>query len=149
MFNPAAQLGYYLPVWGRPMCAMQSELHNLLSAASRKQVRPPAVLFMQGDEPCGVYLVCSGRVRLFIRNPVTGAVTFDRTVEPGSMLGLPAVFGDKPYSMSAEVLENTEVAFVPRPRFLEMMQSDGQLCMRCLQLLSDEVRVARNAITGD
>lgn len=112
-------------------------------------MRPPAVLFVQGDEPSGVYLVCSGKVRLFIRNPVTGAVTFDRTVEPGSMLGLPAVFGDKPYSMSAEVLENSEVAFVPRPRFLQMMQSDGQLCMRCLQLLSDEVRIARNAITGD
>jgi len=128
------------------MCAMQSELQDLLTISSRKNVRAPAVLFAQGDEPCGVYLVCSGKVRLFIRNPVTGAVTFDRTAEPGTLLGLPAVFGDRPYSMTAEVLENGEVAFISRPRFLELMQSDGQLCMRCLQLLSDEVRIARNAI---
>jgi len=131
------------------MSAMQSELQTLLASASRKEVRPPAILFVQGDEPLGVYVVCSGKVRLFIRNPVTGVITFDRTVEPGNMLGLPAVFGDKPYSMSAEVLEKSEVAFIPRPRFLELMQSDGQLCMRCLQLLSDEVRVARQAIGGD
>jgi CRP-like cAMP-binding protein len=131
------------------MCATRSELQNLLAVASRKEVRPPAILFVQGDEPAGVYVVCSGKVRLFIRNPVTGAITFDRAVEPGNMLGLPAVFGDKPYSMSAEVLEGGEVAFINRQKFLEMMQKDGQLCMRCLQLLSDEVRVARHAIGGD
>ena len=130
------------------MCAMRSELQDLLAIASRKKVRATAVLFIQGEEPAGVYLVCSGNVRLFIRNPITGEITFDRTVEPGSLLGLPAVFGDKPYSMSAEVLADSEVAFIPRPRFLELMQSDGQLCMRCLQLLSDEVRIARSAIKG-
>lgn len=131
------------------MCAIQSELQNLLAIASYKEVRPPSVLFIQGDEPSGVYIVCSGKVRLFIRNPITGAITFDRTVEPGNMLGLPAVFGDKPYSMSAEMLERGEIAFISRAKFLELMQKDGQLCMRCLQLLSDEVRVARQAIGGD
>jgi len=104
---------------------------------------------VQGDEPAGVFLVCSGRVRLFIRNPLTGAITFDRVAEPGSLLGLPAAFGDRPYSMTAEAAEETEVAFVERPMFLEMMRNDGQLCMRCLQLLSDEVRIAREAIGGD
>ncbi len=131
------------------MCALQSELQNLLAIASHKQLRPPDILFIQGDEPAGVYLVCSGKVRLFIRNPVTGAITFDHTVEPGNLLGLPAVFGDKPYSMSAEAVETTEVAFISRPKFLELMQKDGQLCMRCLQLLSDEVRIARQAIGGN
>jgi CRP/FNR family transcriptional regulator len=128
---------------------MQSELQDLLAVGNRKRFRPPTILFAQGDEPAGVYVVTSGKVRLFIRNPDTGAITFDRISEPGSMLGLPAVFGDRPYSMSAEAVEETEVAFVPRRLFLELMQSNGQLCMRCLQLLSEEVRVARDAITGD
>ena len=131
------------------MCAVQSELQDLLTIGSRKRFRPSSVLFVQGDEPAGVYVVCSGKVRLFIRNPVSGSITFDRISEPGSMLGLPAVFGDKPYSMSAEAADETEVAFIPRRRFLELMQSNGQLCMRCLQLLSEEVRIARNAITGE
>jgi len=131
------------------MCAVQSELQSLLEIASRKLFRPPSILFVQGDEPTGVFLVCSGKVRLFIRNPATGTITFDRIAGPGSMLGLPAVFGDRPYSMSAEVIEETEAAYVPRRQFLEAMQSNGQLCMRCLQLLSDEVRVARDAITGE
>ena len=131
------------------MCAVQSELQDLLANATRKRFRPAAVLFAQGDEPVGVYILISGKVRLFIRNPVTGVITFDRHAEPGSMLGLPAVFGDKPYSMSAEAAEESEVGFVNRRRFLEIMQSNGQLCMRCLQLLSDEVRIARGAISGD
>ncbi|HVZ16838.1 MAG TPA: cyclic nucleotide-binding domain-containing protein [Terriglobales bacterium] len=131
------------------MCAVQSELQDLLAAGTRKRFRPSAILFVQGDKPSGVYLLCSGKIRLFIRNPVTGVITFDRTVEPGSILGLPAVFGDKTYSMSAEVLEEAEMAFIPSRRFLELMQTNGQLCMRCLQLLSDEVRIARSAIGGD
>lgn len=117
--------------------------------ARRKLVRKSAVLFVQGDSASGVYVVCSGKVRLFIRNPITAEVTFDRIVEPGSLLGLPAVFGDKPYSMSAEMVQEGEVGFISRERFLESMQKDGRLCMRCLQLLSEEVRVARGAIGGD
>ena len=131
------------------MCAVSPEFQDLLAIGIRKRVDRAAILFAQGDDPLGVYVVCSGKVRLFIRNVVTGAITFDRIAEPGSMLGLPAVFGDKPYSMSAEAVEDVEVAFIPRPRFLDLMQSNGQLCMRCLQLLSEEVRIARNAITGD
>ena len=128
------------------MSSLQPELQKLLSIASRKSVRAPAVLFQQGDSPVGVYMVVSGKVRLTIRNPETQAITFDRPAQPGSLLGLPAVFGDRPYSMTAEVLADAEVAYVDRPRFLAMMHEDNLLCMRCLQLLSDEVRIARGAI---
>ena len=131
------------------MSSLQPELQQLLSMTSRKHVRASATLFCQGDEPAGVYIVLGGRVRLTIRNPATQAITFDRPAEPGSLLGLPAVFGDRPYSMTAEVVEDAELGFIERKRFLALMQEDGQLCMRCLQLLSDEVRVARGAITGD
>lgn len=131
------------------MSTLQPELQQLLSMASRKSLHAPAVLFNQGDEPKGVYMVVSGKVRLTIRNPETQAITFDRPAEPGSLLGLPAVFGDRPYSMTAEVVTDSDLAFIERPRFLAMMQADGRLCMRCLQLLSDEVRIARGAITGD
>ncbi len=131
------------------MCAVQSEIQELIAMSRRKSVKASAVLFMQGDLASGVYVVCSGKVRLFIRNPVTGEVTFDRMATPGSLLGLPAVFGDKPYSMSAEVAQEGEVGFISRERFMEAMQKDGRLCMRCLQLLSEEVRIARGAITGE
>jgi len=113
---------------------------------NRKSVRASSVLFRQGDEPEGVYMVIAGKVRLIIRNPETQVITFDRPAEPGSLLGLPAVFADRPYSMTAEVLEDSEVAYIGRSRFLAMMQADNLLCMRCLQLLSDEVRIARGAI---
>jgi CRP-like cAMP-binding protein len=142
-------LGQFGSFWVNSMCAMQSEIQDLLAMARRKPVRTSAILFVQGDSASGVYVVCSGTVRLFIRNPVTGEVTFDRVVAPGSLLGLPAVFGDKPYSMSAEVAQDGEVGFISRERFLEAMSQDGRLCLRCLQLLSEEVRIARGAITGD
>ena len=118
---------------------------SLLHLGSCKKVRAGSILFAQGDSANGVYVVRSGKIRLFIRNPVTGQVTFDRFTGPGSLLGLPAVFGEKPYSMSAEVVEAGEVAFIPREQFVEAMRNDGRLSMRCLQLLSDEVRVARAA----
>jgi CRP-like cAMP-binding protein len=144
--SESRQNRYYAPGWGASMSASQNEIQALIAVAKRKVFRSSNVLFAQGDSATGVFVVCRGSVRLFIRNPVSGKITFDRCAGPGSLLGLPAVFGDKPYSMSAEAVEESEVGFLPREKFLSLMQEDGRLCMRCLQLLSDEVRVARAAV---
>jgi CRP-like cAMP-binding protein len=123
----------------------QNEIQALILASDLAKHSVGSIVFHQGDAASGVYIVRKGKIRLFIRNPVTQQITFDRSAGPGSLLGLPAVFGDKPYSMSAEVLEEAELGFLERNRFMSLMEQDGRLCMRCLQMLSDEVRIARTA----
>jgi CRP-like cAMP-binding protein len=58
------------------------------------------LLFAQGDEPIGVFLVRSGTVQAVVHSDDGGVVAIFRA-NPGSVLGLPAVTSDQLYSLSA------------------------------------------------
>jgi len=122
--------------------AMREELLRL----SMRIIREPKgkVLFRQGDDAQGLYLVCSGRVSLGMEQ---GNSAFPpRIVGPGGVLGLPATVAGSPYSLTAETLDKTELAFVPRELVLKTLATNQELCFEVMQLLSSEISGTRNAI---
>src|SRR5271157_2331339 len=54
-----------------------------------------AVLFVEGQEPCGVFVICHGRVKLTV-NSAHGRSLILRIVEPGQVVGLPGTMSGKP-----------------------------------------------------
>ena len=64
----------------------------------------------------------------------------------GSLLGLPGLVGNEPYSMSANASKGSELSFVARKDFDDLMQSDPSLLLRVLHVLAAEVRSARHAL---
>src|SRR5580698_1186673 len=54
-----------------------------------------AVLFIEGQDPRGVYILCNGRVKLFGASAAGRAVIF-RIAEPGEIIGLPSTLSFKP-----------------------------------------------------
>lgn len=105
------------------------------------------VLFHQGDQPVGLYILHAGEVFLTIDSPC-GDEVISHCAHPGSLLGLPGVVGDCPYSLSAVARRGSEVTFVSRDDFATMMLNEPQLSMMILRMLASEVRSARMAITG-
>jgi CRP-like cAMP-binding protein len=101
-------------------------------------------LFWQGDEPVGVYLVRDGVVTLTMRG-ADGDPVLELTVEPNSLLGLPAVVSNSRYSLSATAKGGAEVSFVPREEFSKMMLTEPGLAVLILKVLAAEVRTARIA----
>jgi len=69
-------------------------------------------------------------------------------VSAGSVLGLPAVVGNQPYSLTASALKGAELAFVNGEEFSALMLSTPSLSMSVLRILAAEVRNARSAISG-
>ena len=105
------------------------------------------VLFHQGDEPVGLYILHAGEVFVSMDSPC-GDEVISFSVHPGSLLGLPGVVGNSAYSLSAVARRGSEIAFVSRDDFACMMLSEPQLSMMILRMLANEVRTARMAITG-
>ncbi|HTR26660.1 MAG TPA: Crp/Fnr family transcriptional regulator [Terriglobales bacterium] len=102
------------------------------------------VLFHHGDEARGLYLVCSGRVSVDLE---PGSYAFPpRIAGPGAVLGLPATVAGSPYSLTAEVLDKAEVAFVPRDLVVKALATNQELCFEVMQLLSSEISGTRNAL---
>lgn len=102
-----------------------------------------SVLFHQGDAPTGLYILHRGEVTLTLDSP--GGQLSTQAV-PGSLLGLPGLVGNQPYTLTATVRSDAKVSFVSGDDFTALMESEPQLAFKVLQVLAAEVRSARNAI---
>jgi len=116
----------------------------------QKQATPVAldsgnVLFRQGEAPTGVYIVRKGSAKLMSRSD--GDVVLNLEAGAGSLLGVPAVIGSKPYSLTAEAIDGAEVSVVKCEDFVHLMHTDPQLSFRVLRVLAEEVRYAREALS--
>jgi CRP-like cAMP-binding protein len=115
-----------------------------------KQSRPvpvgsDGVLFRQGDAPTGVFILRKGSARLTSKSD--GDAILSVRAGAGSLLGVPAVVGAKPYSLTAEALEGAEVSLLPSEDFVRLMNTQPGLSFRVLQVLAEEVRFAREALS--
>ena len=81
------------------------------------------VLFRQGDAPAGVYILHQGEVTLTLES-AKGKPILSTEAGAGSLLGLPGLVGNEPYSLTAVAREGAEVSFVSRDQFTVLMQAD-------------------------
>lgn len=122
-----------------------SELQAALRAFSSQAVerKAPEFLFHQGDKPHGCYLIKRGKVRLSMESP-SGQKIVQRVVGEGCLVGLPASINGRMYSLSCEVIEDVELAYLSRQDLALLMKSDTGTAMKLLDLLSIEVQAVRS-----
>jgi CRP/FNR family transcriptional regulator, cyclic AMP receptor protein len=122
---------------------------ELLDALEQRAAPVPCendhILFHQGEVPSGVFILVKGEVALTMSTP-TGQSVVDMRAGAGSLLGLPGVVGNEPYSMTAVAQPGAELHFVAREKFATIMQTSPALAMKILQVLAAEVRSARRAL---
>jgi len=120
------------------------ELAEALDAIASSQSYPAGqVLFQQGQPAEGVLVVRRGAVRLSAMSHGNDPRLPYRTVGPGYVLGLPALFSGQPYSLTAEALEECVVGFVEREKALELVRKRLDLCLQAADLLAREIRGLR------
>ena len=95
-----------------------------------------AILFVEGQSPRGVFILCSGRVKLSTSS-ADGRTLILRISEPGEVLGLPATITGKPYELTADVIEPTQANFVHREDFLHFLREHGEAALRVAQQLGE------------
>ena len=104
------------------------------------------VLFRQGDLPVGLFIVHNGEATLSMDSGEKENV-FSCQVTAGSVLGVPGLIGNQPYSLTAMAQSGAQVSFIAREDFNALMQSEQPLMLMVLQVLAAEVRSARLALT--
>jgi CRP-like cAMP-binding protein len=104
------------------------------------------ILFNEGEDPIGLFILQSGEAVL-LRHAETGNVVMCLRTSAGSLLGLPGVIGNEPYTLTAMARKDSEVGFVSREDFEELLIAEPSLYPKVLQLLATEVRTARQALS--
>jgi CRP-like cAMP-binding protein len=99
-------------------------------------------LFHQGDNPDGLFILQSGEAAL-VMHATSGDLVMCLSASAGSLLGLPAVISNEPYTMTALVRKGSEVGFVSREDFGNLLSAEPLLYHKVLQVLASEVRIAR------
>ena len=105
------------------------------------------VLFNQGDDPQGLYILDQGETTLTMASP-TGEQLMSIQAHAGSLLGLPGLIGDEPYTLTAIARNGARLSFVPRDEFTSLMSADPLLAIKMLQVLAAELRSARRALSN-
>ena len=104
------------------------------------------VLFNQGDAPVGLYILSRGKVTVSMDSG-DSAAAFSCQATAGSLLGLPGLIANQPYSLTAIAHPGAQVGFISRDDFNALMLAESTLMVKILQVLAAEVRSARLAIT--
>jgi CRP-like cAMP-binding protein len=101
-------------------------------------------LFHRGENVVGVFLIVEGTIRLGLERDPRGFPS--RLLGAGSLVGLPATLSDSTYSLTAEVLEDARLVFVPAPRLRQLLRDQPQLCFDVMTILTEELTQTRAAL---
>src|SRR5271163_2336695 len=121
----------------RLFCGLPPEALAGLDSLSSSAIYPKgAVLFVEGQVPRGVLVICNGLVKLSTSS-AGGKSLILRMAAPGEVIGLPGTISGKPYEATAEALEPIQANFIPRKPFLEFLRTHGEVALRVAQALTD------------
>jgi CRP/FNR family transcriptional regulator len=87
----------------------------------RKLYPKGSVMLVEGHGARGVYVLCSGRVKLSITS-AEGKALIVRIARPGDLLGIHATLAGHPYEATAETLAPSQVDFISRKDLLILLE---------------------------
>jgi CRP/FNR family transcriptional regulator, cyclic AMP receptor protein len=123
-------------------CAVSQPALRSLAAISHKSTLPAgAILFVEGQAPRGLFVVCSGRVNLSTTSQ-EGKVLILKTVIAGETLGLSATISGMPYEVTAETATPCQLGFVERKHFTDLMEAHSEIGVNSAHSLSREYQNA-------
>lgn len=121
----------------RVFCNLPQEALRALDAISSSASYPKgAVLFVQGQQPRGVFILCSGRVKMSASS-TEGKSLILRIAGVGEIVGVPGTLSGKPYELTAEAFEPIQAAFIPRDAFLQFLREHGEAALSVAEILTE------------
>jgi CRP/FNR family transcriptional regulator, cyclic AMP receptor protein len=93
------------------------------------------MLFIEGQEPRGVFVLCAGKAKLFTSSS-DGKTIITKISGAGDVLGLNAAISNRPYEVTAEMTEPGQANFIARDALLQFLREYGEVALRVAEQLS-------------
>jgi CRP/FNR family transcriptional regulator, cyclic AMP receptor protein len=123
-------------------CRFSPAVLRSVDEVSRHTIMPAgALLFVEGQTPRGVYIVCSGKVKLYTTSK-DGKVLILKQAEAGEVLGLSAAISGTNYEMTAETALPSQLNFIGRQDFMTLLQTHSEMGVHATLSLSREFQSA-------
>ena len=117
----------------------EKQLNEIKSIAVDRRFKKGEIIFTEGDEGNGFYVVIDGQVKIFKLSP-EGKEQILHIFGSGDPVGEVAVFAGRSFPANAEAITATRVLFFPRTAFLDLISANPSLAMKMLAVLSMRLR---------
>lgn len=116
------------------------ELALMEQHANTRTFPKNAILINEGDETDSLYLLLSGKVRVFMSN-ADGKEIILNEQGPGEHFGELALIDDAPRSASVMAMEKIQVSVISRQDFREVLNKNPDIAFSLIKDLSRRVRI--------
>jgi CRP-like cAMP-binding protein len=115
------------------------ELESIQQIAAERTYQRNQLVFSDGEEGRGFFLVLHGKVKVFKMSP-EGKEQILHILGPGEPVGQVAVFAGVSYPANAQAITDSRLLFFPRRAFVELIQARPTLALNMLAILSNRLR---------
>ncbi len=123
------------------------ELAALAEAVVVARYRKNQVLFVEGEPSHSLYFICSGRVKVY-RVSADGREQILHLLGDGDPIAVVPFFDGGAYPANAEVLEDSEIAFIRFQEFERIATANPSILLRMLRVLAQRLRRAQEEIAS-
>lgn len=114
-------------------------LFQLAERCVPKSVAAGSVLFTTGEDCRGLYMIESGRVRIYRTNP-EGREQVIHIEGPGRTVAELPLFDGGPYPASAETIEESRLVFLPRDAFEHLYRTHPDIAQAIIRAIGRRLR---------
>jgi CRP/FNR family transcriptional regulator len=104
------------------------------------------MIFHEGSYPSGVYCINEGKVKT-IHIGMDGKEQIIRLAKDGDIIGYRALLSGGKYNASAIALEDSQICFIPKETFFNVVKANSNLSLKIINLLASELGKAEQTIT--
>jgi CRP-like cAMP-binding protein len=117
----------------------EAEMRALCARANNKQFHRGELLFNEGDACTGLFLVASGKIRIF-KMSAAGREQVLAIEGPGSSFAELPIFDGGNYPASASALEDSEVLFISRKDFQNFCREHPEVALKVIAVVGSRLR---------
>lgn len=116
-------------------------IEDIKKLSERQQVkhyRKKDVIYSDGDSPQGLYLLNSGKVKMY-KSHESGKDLIIKLLQPGDFFGYMALLEDEFHALTAEALEDCEVTIFPAEDFYKLL-THPQVMQQFVSMLTGNIQ---------
>lgn len=120
-------------------------LKSVMSMMEAKLYYKAEFVFLECDVPTKIYLVESGKVKIFKQSEGGREIIID-IIMPGQLFGEVAALDGGPYDLSAQAIEDCKIKSISRDEFFTVLSENPDAATRLLSHLGARLREAQSMV---
>ncbi len=121
------------------------EAHKISEGVSSRSFKKGDIVFSQGEKANKLYIVCSGKVKIF-KNTIHGKEQILYILSEGDFIGAFNLLKEDEFDFNAVALEPTQMSMLEKSSFDEIVLSNPQITLKIFEKAYERIMRAENLV---